>query len=471
MAVERDHRAASEGGSLRLHNARLVHADGRVIAGGLDIERGRIVRVFAGASGAGADPAVAQIDAGGRFVLPGLIDPHVQLYPRPQRAEYATETRSAALGGVTTIVKMHRDLAGYDPGAFWSEVADAEAVACVDFAYHLALMTEEQVRRAAEYAAAFELSSFKLFTAYKGEEGAAIGIQGIDDGLLLDALRRIAGLGGVALVHCENQELAAAALREVRGRGEDGLAAFAASRPPLVEAEAVARVCTLAAHAGAALYVVHVTCRDALEAALRARAAGCRVFVETEPHYLTDTEHSPAGALAKVIPPLRSDADRDALWEALAAGRIDTIGSDHVAHERATKAGSIWDARLGFPGIATILPVLLSEAVAARGVSLPRIAALTSTRAAEIFGLHRKGRLAPGMDGDFVIVDLDLEREVDAAMLGSSSDFSIYEGRTLRGWPVLTVSRGVVVMRDGEAVGRQGHGRYVRRRSSTKEAS
>jgi dihydropyrimidinase len=459
--------AGPAGGNLRLRNARLVYADDTVISGGLNVRDGVITRVFSGdgddafGETGGKDPI--EIDAGGRYVLPGVIDPHVQLHHRPGFAEYAAETRSAALGGVTTIMKMHRDLEGYGEDEFWAEVSHAEERAYVDFAFHLALMSERQVANAAEYARTLKLSSFKMFMAYKGAEGLAIGIQGIDDGLLLEAFRAIAALGGVALVHCENQDLAVRALETARSDGRDDLAAFGSSRPPVVEAEAVQRACFLAREAGSDLYIVHVTCAAALAAALRARRGGQRLFIETEPHYLTETEESPAGSLAKVIPPVRSDTDRAALWGALSDGDLDTIGSDHVAHPRAAKAGSVWAAKLGFPGIATILPVLLSEAANGRGVSLGQVASLTSTRPADIFGLARKGRLVPGMDGDLVVIDLDLERTVDARDLGSNSDFSIYEGRPLRGWPVLTVSRGTIVMQDGQVVGEEGHGRYLRR--------
>ena len=219
----------------------------------------------------------------------------------------------------------------------------------------------------------------------------------------------------------------------------------------------------LASRAGCPLYVVHVTSQGAIDFIASARRGGQAIFAETEPHYLTETVDSPAGNLAKVIPPIREPGDRAALWAALATGGVDAIGSDHVSARRERKQGSVWDAQLGFPGVATILPVLLSEGVAAGRIPLSRVVAVTSTNPARIFGLERKGALVPGRDADFVVVDLELEREVDAAHLGSVSDFSIYEGRTLRGWPVLTVSRGAVVVRDGEVVGSEGHGRFLRR--------
>ena len=430
--------------------------------GGLVCEGGKITEVFTG-EGPAAESGWEEVDAEGRFVLPGAIDPHVQLYPVEDWGHYATETGSAALGGVTTIVKMHRDLEGYDRDDFWAEVTGAEGRAYVDFCFHLALMSDAQIAAIPEYARELELTSFKLFMAYKGEEGYRIGIQGVDDGQLFDAFAAIAEIGGIALVHCENQDLANRAYERVVANGGDDLRAFEASRPRLVETEAVRRAAFLANTAGCTLYVVHVSAKESLDALAEAKRAGWSVVVETEAHYLTETADSPAGALAKVIPPVREHADLEALWEALDSGLLETIGSDHVAATRARKQGSIWDAQLGFAGIATILPVLLSEGVNGGRISLAQVAAVTSANPARILGLPGKGALLPGMDADFVIVDLDLERTVDAEMLGSASDFSIYEGRTLRGWPVLTVCRGSVVMRDGELVGREGHGRYLRR--------
>ena len=449
-------------GSLVLENARLVYADGQIVEGGLIARDGVISQVFSG-DPPGVPDGAETIDAEGRHILPGLVDPHVQLYPQPEWGHYATETGSAALGGVTTIVKMHRDLDGYPEDEFDAELAGAESRAHIDFAFHLAVMSDAQIAAIPEYADRFGLTSFKLFTAYKGEEGMKIGIQGVDDGQLLDAFAAIASVNGLALVHCENQDLAARMLARVLAEGRDDLRAFADSRPWIVEAEAITRAAGLAEAAGCPLYVVHVTSRQGLAELVRRRAAGQRVFVETEPHYLTETADSPAGNLAKVLPPIRDLADAEALWQGIAAGDVDTIGSDHVAATRARKQGSIWDAQLAFPGIATILPVLLSEGVHRRGLSLARLVAITSTNPARILGLPGKGALLPGLDADFVVVDLELERVVDAAMLGSVSDFSIWEGRSLRGWPTLTVCRGVVVMRDGVVSGPEGHGRYLRR--------
>ena len=447
---------------LLLRNARLVYADGSIVDGGLRARHGLIVEVFSG-DGPANGPGTDALDAEGKYVLPGAIDPHVQLYAAPEFAHYATETGSAAVGGVTTILKMHRELDGYETGAFWDEVEAAERRARIDFGFHLMLMSDEQIAAIPAYAHDFQLTSFKALMAYKGEEGYRLGIQGIDDAQLFEAFRATAAVGGVMLVHCENQELANRALARVRATERDGLAAFADTRPPEVEAEAIKRATYLAGEAECPLYVVHVTSRDGVESLIEARRAGADVRIETEAHYLTETCESPAGNLLKVLPPVRAPEHGEALWRALETGELDAVGSDHVATTRDEKQGTIWEARLGFPGIATILPALLSHGVHGRGVSLARVAEVTATRPAEIFGLDRKGQLVPGRDADFVVIDLELEKTVSAEMLASASDFSPYEGQTLKGWPVVTVSRGVVVMRDGEVVGPEGHGRYLRR--------
>src|SRR5207244_99411 len=165
---------------LGLRNARLVYDNGRIVDGGLVCEDGAVAAIFEGDPPAGLG-SVEEIDAGGRYVLPGLIDPHVQLYATERFGHYATETRSAAIGGVTTIIKMHRDLAGYEAPSVLDEIAGAENRAHVDFAFHLAVMTDDQIAAIPEYARELGVESFKFFTAYKGEEGAPLGIQGLDD--------------------------------------------------------------------------------------------------------------------------------------------------------------------------------------------------------------------------------------------------------------------------------------------------
>ena len=186
--------------------------------------------------------------------------------------------------------------------------------------------------------------------------------------------------------------------------------------------------------------------------------------IETCPHYLTLTEDSDIGNLAKINPPVRKQDDQDRIWEGLINGEISTVGTDHCCVCRADKAGSIWDAAAGFPGMATMLPVVLTEGVHKRGMSLQRAAQITSYNSAVAFNMApRKGTLHVGSDADVAVVDLKLEKVVDPALLGSASDFSLQEGNTLTGWPVLTVLRGKIIVRDGELLGEPGDGEFVRR--------
>lgn len=220
----------------------------------------------------------------------------------------------------------------------------------------------------------------------------------------------------------------------------------------------------LAQHLNAKIYIPHLSCADALYEVRRWRERYDRVYVETCPHYLTHTEDSDLGGVGKANPPFRTSSDVEALWQGLADGAIDVVASDHVPRKRATKEVPLWKASQGFPGTATILPVLLDQGYHKRGLSLQRIAQVLTSRPAEIFGLTpRKGRIAVGADADFALVDIDMPRVVRADELGSYSDYSLYDGWELKGWPVRTIVRGETVMQGGQIVGHAGYGQYIGR--------
>jgi len=211
---------------------------------------------------------------------------------------------------------------------------------------------------------------------------------------------------------------------------------------------------------------VHTSSAEALEAALRHRRAGARVYIETCPHYLTHDITWTGGDVAKINPPLREASDREALWQALLAGEVDTVGTDHVHRDISAKQGGIWAASPGCPGLETLLPVLLSEGYHKRGLPLERVAAVTATNPARIMGLgHVKGAIAPGLDADFALVDLESTWMPERADVVSSAGYSIYEGVPLKGRIVHTLVRGQAVLRDGQlADAAVGSGRYVSRR-------
>jgi dihydropyrimidinase len=216
---------------------------------------------------------------------------------------------------------------------------------------------------------------------------------------------------------------------------------------------------------GARVYFPHISSRLALDEVRKWRKRYDQVWIETCPHYLTHTEDSELGGIGKANPPFRSKDDQDAIWEAVADGTIDLIASDHSARRRVTKDKPLWLAAQGFPGIATILPVMLSEGYHKRKLPLQRICQLLASGPAKIFDLEPvKGRIAPGADADLTLVDLKKEKIVKPEELGSYADYSLYENQVLKGWPVRTIVRGVTVMDNGRIVGPGGHGKYLWRR-------
>jgi len=408
------------------------------------------------------DPAVPVearevIDASGQVVLPGVIDPHTHFgYAQSFEADVASETRSAALGGVTSILSFYRQYQGLAPAPYAELPELAAAIdqsAHVDVGLHFGMLAETQVEEIEKYAGQ-GVTSHKFYMAYRGPDGATVGmVNECDDGLLLEGLARIAAIDGVACIHAENTDIVNRSMRQVREAGEQGLRAWSNARPAFAEAENIRRVAFLADHVDATIYLVHIGSRESLDAARYVRASGSRAWVETCPHYLTHTYDSPVGSLAKINPPVRSSDDVEALWQGLIDGSVDTVGTDHCAVPREKKEADIWSAAAGFPGMATTLPVLLSEGHHRRGMTLQRIAQVLSGNAASIFGMAQKGTLRPGADADVVICDLGLERTVRHEELGSLCDYSILDGQSLRGWPVRTLVRGVTVALDGEVVG------------------
>jgi dihydropyrimidinase len=417
--------------------------------------------------------AAETLDAAGKIVLPGVIDVHLHLghgkdIARPRVAEdAATETAAAAVGGVTTFIPY---LMATDPfETLFDEVKEiTEAGARIDFGYHFIISTEAQLAGVPRYAREFGAPSFKIFMNNRGGEGARLGLPDIDDGFLLRLCEAAAESGGMVCPHPENIE-AAWVLRnrlmkeDPEGRG--GLRAWNATRPPFVEADAVQRAGLFARQTGARLYIVHTSSREALEAGLRARDAGTDIRIETCPHYLTHDVDWEGGDIGKINPPLRERDDCAALWDGVVSGHVDTVATDHVHRDIAAKAGGIWKASPGCPGLETLLPLMLTEGHHARGIPLGRIATLLASAPADAMGLaHRKGRIAVGLDADLAIVDLGREYLCRREDVRSSAGYSIYEGRRFRGKVEHTLVRGRFAVRDGAPVDAAvGTGRYISR--------
>jgi dihydropyrimidinase len=406
-----------------------------------------------------------RIDASNLVVLPGLIDPHMHIgFVGLPLTDVASETRSAAIGGVTSILNYVLKPDDYEQ-PFEEFVDHLERLAYVDMGVHFGIFSSEQIASIPHYIERYGVSSFKFFMTYKGDEGTRRGVGTTDDGLLYELFGEVARHPGtVANVHAENVEMVWRDEARVREAGLDGLAAHHASRPGITEAAAMVTAGFLARASGAPLYLVHTSSKEGVAVVAKLRnEAGSPVYVETTPHNLGLTVDSACGLLAKVNPPVRAEADVEALWGAVKDGVVDTIGTDHAPRLRSEKAGNVWEAGAAFPGVGTLLSVLLTHGYHARGVSLQRIAQITSFNTARIFNLPQKGTLAIGADADLAIVDLDAERTVDAEYLQSRADFSPWENERLKGWAVQTLVRGQTVMREGEIVGEEGFGTYLRR--------
>ncbi|MCL6610323.1 MAG: amidohydrolase family protein [Peptococcaceae bacterium] len=445
---------------LVIREGKLVIPGTGIVEADIAVEGGKIIALGSGLTGR------EEIIASGKYVLPGIIDPHIHLGIFGDLAmEMETETRSGLMGGVTTVGCFMGGPNPYHPG-FSDTIALTEGKINTDIFFHLGIMTPEQRQQIPRLIEEYGITSFKLYMA--GIPGL---IPDVDDGFLLRTFETAAALGdGVTIcVHAENPQINAASRSEVQGRLADGtLADWTDTQPNYSEEEAVRRASYFAGLAGNRLYFVHISTGESIRALAAIKPANPKIFAETTSPYLSITKFSDKGLLAKMVPPFREEASVEALWQGVKDGVVDTIGTDNVSQTLAVKQADkgMWGAMPGYPALGTHLPVVLHHGVNKRGVSLLKVAELMSKKPAEIFGLYpQKGVIAPGSDADLVVVDLDKTVRVDHKNLGSYCDFSLYDGEELKGWPVMTIKSGRLVVKDGQVVG-QVPGRYLRRSAS-----
>jgi dihydropyrimidinase len=420
-------------------------------------------------AGPGSLDGAEIVDATGRYVLPGVVDPHVHHGLFGSLADEAdTESRSGLVGGVTTTGNIFRRGAPYTE--VLADYADAaEANYRHDYFFTLGLLSDHHVAEIPALIDQFGVTSFKWYGNYKLQ---AIELFGVDRNLLDDVADRfIQELAGAdqpttLAYHAENAEITERLTRELKAAGADGYDAIVQKFPGYAEAQAAVAGTTLAAQHDYAddFYVVHVSSRRTAEELERLQSNGIDVTAETCTHYLTLTAEA-CDQRMRINPPVRSEADQDALWEHLRSGTIDCVGTDHIANCREDKIGAdIWDGLWGSPSSATLLPLLLDQGVHAGRLSLERTAAVSSTNNAMAYELYpRKGAIRVGSDADLVVVDLDETKTVRPELLRSSADYTMYDGWEITGWPTQTIVRGRVAYDHGEILAEPGDGTHVDR--------
>ena len=459
---------------LLITNASAVIPKVGIVETNIMIEEGKIKALT---SSANEISASIKVDANGKYVLPGAIDPHVHygVYT-PINEAARTESRSAAVGGVTTMIRMLRLYESYRNVTRQLDASKKNHY--IDYSIHASILRPEQLNEIT-YLKELGINSLKIYMnlgadlnhIYMDLEPDSRGIRdhevNMTDELMVGIVNEGSKAHSTVLVHAENPTMCSVHTREAKKKGATGLKAWSDSRPRSSEAESVAKISELGRNFGANLYFAHIGSTAALDAILAQRQKGrSNYYIETCPHYLTHTVDF-GKVTAKVVPPLRSKSDLQSMWSALRNGLVDTIGTDHVANrlEMKTGKGDIWSALAGFPGIATMLPVLLSHGVNQDRITIEKVAEVTSYNTARIFGMYpKKGTIEPGSDADLTIVDLDIEKKVTPDLLQSFSDYTIYDGHKLKGWPVMTIVRGRIVMEEGQVDNKAvGYGEFVPR--------
>src|SRR6267142_2404236 len=454
--------------SLLIKNGEIITASERYVAD-IFCENETITRIDRGIT----PPKGAEvIDAKGKFVFPGFIDPHVHIYlpfmGTFSKDDYVTGSQAALVGGTTTLIEMccpSRKDDALESFELWMSQAVGKS-AC-DFSFHMGVTkfddkSDKQLREIVKRG----ISSFKIFLAYKGAFG-------VDDTELYRTLKLAKELGVIVTAHCENETLVSERCKELLAAGKTDPGQHHESRPPAVEAEGVHHLMTFAELTGAATYIVHLSCKEALDEALAARQRGVRVNIETLIQYLLlDKTHAELpdfeGAKYVMSPPLRDARNQPVLWHGLRSGLIDTVATDHAPFDFKTQKtmGSDDFTKIpnGIPSLEERINLLHTHGVKTGRLDLHALVNVASTQVAKIFGLFpRKGAIQPGSDADLVVYDPSHRGTISAKTHMMNVDYSAFEGWPIEGRPSLVTVRGEVAVRDGKFVGTIGRSQFLKR--------
>ena len=420
----------------------------------------------------GMAPGTEVIDATGKYVLPGFIDPHVHIYLPFMGTfaadDYESASKAALAGGTTTLIEMICPGPQDEPlAAFELWKSKAAPLAAVDYTFHMSVVRfEDSVQGQFREIVGAGVASFKVFLAYKGALN-------LSDGDLFAAMKLAKELGVVVTAHCENADAIDALQRALLAAGKTGPEWHGPSRPPAVEADGVHHLCTFAELLGTHVYVVHTSCDAAVRAALAARYRGVNVWIESViPHFVLDETYTDRrefeGAKYVMSPPLRNAANQAVLWNGVKSRSISTIGTDHAPFRFRDQKTMGTDAFTkipnGIPSLQERVDLVHTYGVCAGRFGLQTMVDACSTQAARLFGLYpKKGAIQVGSDADLVVYDPAFRGTFSQKDSHSNVDYNAYEGWERKGRAAVVTVRGQVQARDGKFVGRIGRGQFLKR--------
>jgi D-hydantoinase len=409
--------------------------------------------------------AAEVIDVSGKYILPGVIDGHNHFQDPgfTQREDIGHATAACAAGGITTAISHPMNVpAIVDLESYKANMQAYEHRSIIDYGIHGG-GTADNIERIEELWQKTGATSIKMFMCFSVKE-----FPYVRDDALYAILEKLSKYHGLAMLHCENDDLIKLMEKRMQAVGRKDPLAYNLSRPEIAEIEAIRRAIFMLEETGAEGLILHVTSAEALREIKKARQRGVRVWAESCPHYFTfiREDMNELGPYLKFSPVMRDEENRLEMWRLLNEGYVHTIGSDHSPYTREEKeAGKddIWKAPNGIPGNQIMLSVFL-DGVNKGLVSLERIVEVSSYNPAKIYGLYpRKGVIQLGADADLTIVDMALEKTYTAEISNSKANWSPYFGRKFKGWPIMTLVRGEVVYNNGQIMVEAGYGKYVAR--------